>query len=98
MAGRIGGRFKARAALAAAGSKPPKCASAPSGAVDAAASAAAGTAKRSKSPHSWGSSSLVGMQRPGWGKKVTGDTGDPKTGGDAGIDTGTGVGGNCVVS
>ncbi|CAN0075268.1 unnamed protein product, partial [Pylaiella littoralis] len=105
MAGRMGGKFKARAALAAAASKPPdRAASAPAGAVDVAASAAAAaavaaaTAKKPKSPHSWGSGSLTGMQRPGWGRKATGDTSDSKTGGGAGAAAAAGSGGNCLVS
>lgn len=98
MAGRLGGRFKARAAAAAAASKAPARASAPLGAAEAAALAASAskdTAKKPKSPHSWGSSSAAGLQRPPWGRKATGDTGVLTTGTDSGASAGNA---NCAVS
>ncbi|CAN0085280.1 unnamed protein product [Hapterophycus canaliculatus] len=101
MAGRLGGRFKARAAAAAGASKHSARASAPPGAADAAVAAAAAagetTPKQPKSPHSWGSSSPAGLQRPAWSRKVTGDA--RKTADEPGpVATTTAGGGNCVIS
>ncbi|CAM9264587.1 unnamed protein product [Ectocarpus sp. 12 AP-2014] len=93
MAGRLGWKFKARAAS----SKSPARASAPPGATDAAVAAAAAAAAdgpsrgRPKSPQSWGSSSPNGLQRSARGKKPTGDAPAPGVAVPAGS-------GNCVVS
>ncbi|CAM9368097.1 unnamed protein product [Ectocarpus sp. 13 AM-2016] len=97
MAGRLGWKFKARAAGAAASSKSPARASAPPGATDAAVAVAAAAAAdepnrgRPKSPQSWGSSSPNGLQRSARGKKLTGDAPAPGVAVPAGS-------GNCVVS
>ena len=99
MAGRLGGRFKARAAAAALASKASARASAPPGAAEAAAlvaSAPKDSAKRPKSPHSWGSGSPAGSQRPAWGRKTTGDSGEQAA---RRVDSGAAAGsGNCAVS